>query len=329
MELMGCHLLTDEVGVMLEESAVVAHTLWVARALDRCYENGRAFALLTPASSRLTLGLSRFLETTGGRWFVSDGTGHYDGFTGESHEWDGANFRPTQQFGRGYLDLPEAGQSGVLFIAEAVHPARSSTQIGRVVETLCHQCTGDNPIGWGVLEPVSEPWNLAELTSQVRDESMPKAALVHAVGRRGEDAFTATMTVERTQSGVVERVHAQWPLAEPWGTHERLWFHDAMHEAGVRFASAYAVQRTQGLFRAPSMQSDGVPMSALLGPEVLRGRGVEATLQRLGVAARAVDRGRWQSVGVSYPSVVPGVPIAEAEHPSAMHRALVDWLADN
>lgn len=327
-DIVGCMLVTDKVGVQLDQSAVVAHTTWFARALQNCLELDRQLVLLTPSTSRLTVGLTRVMETSGAQWVVADaGNTHYNGFTGERLQWDGVEFAPTYELGQGYLDLVEPTQPGVLFVAEVVHPARTSTQLGHLVETLCLRTTGRTPLGWGVLEPVSEPWDPAALTAQVRDDSMPRIATVHVAGRRGLDAFTAVTTVERTRAGVVEHVVAQCPFEQSsaggWTMAERLEFGEAMHEAGVRFATAYAINRHHGLFRGPHFTPDGVPMAALLGPEVLVGRGVEATLARMGVVARPVDRGRWQSVGLAWPEhSATGAP-----DPVVQYHGLVDWLA--
>lgn len=95
-----------------------------------------------------------------------------------------------------------------------------------------------------------------------------------------------------------------------------------MHEAGARHAVAYSFARGSGLFRSPRFEGSGVPMAGLLGPEVLRERGAAQTLERLGELGHAVDRGRWQSVGVTYPAQ----PVAGASHPSEHWRELVDWL---
>lgn len=323
MDLMGCHVLTDEVGIQLDQSGVVAHTVWLARALDRCYSSGRQFVLLTPTTSRLTIGLTRVLELLGATWVVSDiGGTHYNGITGERLGWDGVRFNPTYEFGDSFLDIPDSPQPGVLFMAEMVHPARSSTQVGRLAEVLCRATTGGNPLGWGVLEPASEPWSMVDLTAQVRDGSMPRAGIVHVVGRAGTRPFSSVTTIERTSSGVVERVTATIPLDEPWGAQERQDFQEAMHEAGARHAVAYSFARGSGLFRSPRFEGSGVPMAGLLGPEVLRERGAAQTLERLGELGHAVDRGRWQSVGVTYPAQ----PVAGASHPSEHWRELVDWL---
>lgn len=308
MELTGCRVVTPTTGVMVDDSLVVAHTTWLARAVQRCLDGGRRFVLATPSSSMLTPGLVEVLRATGSQWAVRDGDGHYDGFTGEALVWTGDGFAPSMELAATFLHATPLARRGVVACAEVVHPARATTRVGLLVDVLCRFATGGGPAGWGVVEPASEPWDQDALTDHVRG-AMPLDVWFHAVGAPGPAPFVAVTTVSRRPEGVVERTICQvdvGPVDEPpAGTAPRRWddadllaFQDLMAATGVRYGTAVEVEGGLGLMRSPRVQRGVRPLATLLGAELARLHGVQVLLDGVPGRARQLHHAGWSCVGV-------------------------------
>lgn len=321
MELIGCALVTDSTGVMLDQSAVVAHSQWIARALEGCLATDRHFTLLTPTTSRITLGLSTIMAETGSRWVVSDdGQQHHDGVSGDRLVWDGQDFEFTMELGDAFLRFDQPTQGGTFLYGEAIHPPRALGSLGSLTAGLCRFTTGEDPVGWGVLEPASEPWDASEFSAHAL-AGLPRRSVLHVVGRDQSVPFTAAVTIDATPDGIRERVQATWPEDDVWGEVQRREFQDRMLGEGANFAVAYRIERGSGLFRAPRVQGITTPMSAFIGPRLLTARGADAVQARMGDLARPLRRGPWQSVGVTYRD-----DAGERPHPVQDHAELIVWL---
>lgn len=336
MELTGCSVVTDTTAVLRDDNAVVAHTTWLARTLQRCTESGRHLTLLTPPTSELTLGLVQVLERTGSHWVVQDGEDFYSGLTGEAVVWTGEAFAPTMELREAFLQSPPLTHRGLLCSAEVVHPARSATRVGVLADALCRFGTGSAPSGWGVVEPCSQPWDLDALTNHVK-QAMPLTVWVHSMGGGPGAWFTGFTSVERRTEGVVERLVCQFDLGpldgadEPtagqaaprprnWDGRDLLAFQELAADLQVRFAALVGIEGGYGLFRAPRVQRLARPLSSLFGPELARLRGADALLERVGPAGRRLTQGGWDSIGVLHDES------NATAHPLLQFAQLVDWL---
>jgi hypothetical protein len=200
----GVDVFTDQAAVVLQERPIVALSSWLADTIATANRTSRLVQLVTPADSRLTLPLEEALRAVGGRWVVRDEQSlrYFDGLRGESLAWSGAAFLPTG--GNGPVDAaaPSEVTGGTVRIdVTVIHPATEELQIGRLAELCLSTLTGHGPTGWGTAEPVTQPWNRAELTAYCRQRA-PAPSILVLVG----SGAIGMLRVSRRPSGVVERL---------------------------------------------------------------------------------------------------------------------------
>ncbi|MBG0738398.1 hypothetical protein IV500_03000 [Paeniglutamicibacter antarcticus] len=133
--------------------------------------------------------------------------------------------------------------------ASTLHPASVTARIGDLAEQVFRELTGSSPAGWGVHEPVSEPWDVAAVTGYCYAGAPAPAALV-VVGnaRPGTNVPTiATLTVERTATGVHESLELLAETTDPLSSAELESF-----AAGGDRALTLAGPRARLLETAPS-----------------------------------------------------------------------------
>ncbi|RSN53979.1 DUF6177 family protein [Actinomadura sp. WAC 06369] len=248
-------LLTERVGVVMQNRPVVSMSSWTAEAVRACSAEGKGLQVVTPAHSRLTLPLRLALHGPDCRWVVTgpDG-GFFDGLSGAGLAWDGERFAPTGTRRRG-------GGDGSFLVVNAVvrHTAYDTLMLGVAAQTLC-ESLGGPPVGWGTSEPAANPWDVEALTELCRGRAPGGTWLVFA----GEEPVVGTMTVTRTDGGVQESITVgARDGADARGAAERL-------AAGFSLVSVVA-QRVPGrddLTVGAAECGPPVPVGLGLGPEV-------------------------------------------------------------
>jgi hypothetical protein len=159
---------------------------------------GRQVALVTPPATRITVPLEAALARGPHRWVVR-GAPFTDGLTGAPVRWDGGAFADA---GPAPAPVP-VGAGGALRIdVTALHPADALTDVGGLAEGATAVLLGGPPTGWGVAEPVSQPWTRRDATRFCRDRAPRSSTLVVVAGLRA----VGLLTVRLTAAGVHERL---------------------------------------------------------------------------------------------------------------------------
>ncbi|MFI0482176.1 DUF6177 family protein [Actinomadura sp. 9N215] len=266
-------VMSERVGVVMQNRPVVSLSSWMAEAIRACAEDGKGLQVVTPVHSRLTLPLRLALTGPDCRWVVTDPAGgYYDGFSGTRLAWDGAAFSPDG----GMADaFKEAGPDGTQFVINATvrHTAYDTLAVGVVAQVICEELGGGPPAGWGTSEPAGITWNVERLTTLCRDRA-PQPTWLVFVG----DGVVGTMTVTRTTSGVQETVTAGVGReADARALAERL-------DAGFSLVSMLA-QKIPGrpdLTVEPRWSGPPVPVGMAVGPEA-----------QAEIGARVLGRAEW------------------------------------
>ncbi|OLT36702.1 hypothetical protein BJF79_30915 [Actinomadura sp. CNU-125] len=249
-------LLTERVGVVMQNRPVVSMSSWMAEAVRVCSESGRGLQVVTPPHSRLTLPLRLALNGPECRWVVTDpGGGFFDGSSGAVLDWDG------ERFVANGVQRESARTDGSFLVVNAIvrHTAYDALTLGVAAQTLC-ESLGGPPVGWGTSEPAANPWDVESLTRVCRDRAPRGTWLVFAA----DGPVVGTMTVTRTDGGVQESITVGTANeADPRSAAERL-------AAGFSLVSVVA-QRVPGrndLTVAPENCGPPLPVGFGLGPEV-------------------------------------------------------------
>ncbi|GAA4229869.1 hypothetical protein GCM10022254_23300 [Actinomadura meridiana] len=256
---MTVDVMSERVGVVMQNRPVVSLSSWVAEAIRVCAEADKGLQVVTPVHSRLTLPLRLALTGPDCRWVVTDPAGgYYDGISGVKLAWDGSLFAPTE--GGTAEAFKEAGADGTQVFVDATvrHTAYEALNVGVVAQTMCEELGSGPPSGWGTAEPAGIVWSTERLTGVCRERA-PRPTWLVFVG----DGVVGTMTVRRTESGVQETVTAGVGReADVRGLVERL-------DAGFSLVSVLA-QRVPGrddLTVEPRWSGMPVPVGMAIGPE--------------------------------------------------------------
>jgi hypothetical protein len=179
--------------------------------------DGAIFVLLTAAHSRLTLAVTGLLAERDVRWILKIGESYVDAATGVLLSMTPARPNPKDEpvIAPPYPieDTPQ-----LLLSATVQHRASPQLRLGEQLAEVCQAMVGSPPLGWGHLEPISQPWATAALTEDARRE-LPKPTRFFVLGQPGH-GFLATDTVSRTTRGVDEDIVAL--VAAPTDLNARL-----------------------------------------------------------------------------------------------------------
>jgi hypothetical protein len=259
---------TPEAVVVEQDRRVVPLSGWLADAAVTAVRGGRVLQVLTPARSRITYPLELLITDGHAEWVVRDGVEQFrDGITGAPLRWNGARFVAT-----GNAAPPVAPQSGSLEVQiTALHQASDALQLGLSSEAAMHALVGDPPSGWGVAEPVTEPWSPRELTRHCHERS-PEPTTVVIVG--GEGAAVGSLEVTRVDTGVRERLRLAGPASTAVG-----------QEAIEDLAAAVAGKTRSMIVASHPGRLDGLrwstptlpalPYGILIGHQAVQQRGIE------------------------------------------------------
>lgn len=208
------HPLIDEVTphvVRIDSRAVVVRlSPPLAELLARPALGGRRFVLVTPDTSRLTIGLRAALVAAGGVWAVTTPTGFRDGITGverasiddaveapvapPGQEADGS--QPAAPWEQAVADTTQLSIDVALLHAEA-----HDTVLGGALEALADAVSGTKPLVWGRTEPLDHVWDRWVLTQDARHRApVPSRILVEG------DRLSAAVTARVSDDGIEETI---------------------------------------------------------------------------------------------------------------------------
>lgn len=168
------------------------------------------------------------------------------------------------------FDVPPGSGSLEVQIS-TLHPAGDHVELGLGTESAMRALIGGPPAGWGVAEPAGQPWSRRAVTAHCRSRSPMSTALV-VVGGRSRLTTTGVLRVERTDTGVLERIRLAGPASADVGPEavEAL----AAEVAGTARSMLVAVHPARAGGTLPSGPSlPALPYGVLLGSRVVAERG--------------------------------------------------------
>lgn len=279
---------TVEALIAEQDRSVVPLTGWLADAAAEAVATGRTLQVLTPAYSRITFPLELMLRDSGGQWILREGPEQFrDALSGVRVRWNGARFATDLKAALPELDVPAPGSGDLELQVTTMHPPSSSLRLGASAEATVRAITGSDPAGWGVSEPVTQPWSPREITALCRDRA-PTSTQVVVLG----NGVLGQILVERTEHAVQEQVHLSGPPAGVVDAEaiEAL----ATQLAGNVHSLSVATHpgRHDGL-RAGKPTPPALPYAILIGRSVVAERGV-AHAERVPVTQyRILDGACW------------------------------------
>jgi hypothetical protein len=260
---------TSEALIVEQDRTVVPLSTWVADAAVQAAATGRVLQLLTPAHSRITYPLELLLRDAGAQWVLREGPEQFrDGLTGFRLRWNAQRFTTD-------LDVPppaphkaQPGSGDLEVQVSALHPEDESAPLGASTETVVRTLTGSPPAGWGIGEPVTQPWSPRELTAHCHERAPAPTRLV-VVG----PAIVGQLRVQQVDTGVLERVRLSGPPAAVVG--QELVEALATQLADTVRSMIVAAQpgRLHGL-RSGCPAPPALPYGILLGHQVVADRGL-------------------------------------------------------
>lgn len=259
--------------------------------------SSRVFQVVTPGYSRLTYPLELTMTDGLGQWVVRDldGNGFRDGLTGVTLRYDGARFVGDPDAGviLPRTDLPLHVGSVALHI-ETLHQPSEALELGATTAAAWRALTGSDPLGWGMAEPVSQPWSRRELTSMARSRAPEPTSMV-AVGGEPDRLALGMLTVERVSTGVLERLRCSGPAAGAVDQQDIEALVDQLAGTARSMLLAVHQHRADGLRDSvPSMPP--LPYGLLLGHQVVTRSGVDHALAAPAPRVRLAGHGRRQAV---------------------------------
>lgn len=313
-------LRTNRVAVVMQDRPVVPLTNWIADVIRVCAENNKGLQLVTPHTSRLTTALDGALSGPDTRWVVNGPGGHYDGRTGRPLAWNGEAFTPMNPLALGpaYTSGPPAPAWHHTIALQIRHQATAELRVGGALEQLATTVTGHPPTGWGVAEPVAQPWDIDQYTDLCRQRA-PRRTWLCAVG----DSMLATTVVSRTAGHVLETIRCTVTGPDPLPAAV---FADPMREIATAYDIRHAlIQQCPGEAdptRAPQWTGLSTPLAMLVGVEATAGRESSELLSIGEVTHTRIEDSLWYELATEAED--PAVPWTRLE--SVMSHLTVPWL---
>jgi hypothetical protein len=261
---------TAQALVVEQARAVVPLSSWLATAAVDAHRAALVLQLVTPADAVLTHPLELLLREGGGQWVARDGDGFRDGFTGAPLAWDGERFVPAD----GPVPDPVLdGRGGLEVQITTLHDVAGSPELGAGADAAVRALTGAPPTGWGVTEPVTEPWSPAEITALCRARAPEPTSLVVLGGGPGRRAV-GRLRAARVREGVLEEVRLAGPTVAAVG--EAAVEELVAELAGTVRSAVLAEHPVRIDGQRPARPSPpALPLGVLVGHPVLVERGVD------------------------------------------------------
>jgi hypothetical protein len=286
----GIDVRTDKVVVIMQDRPVVGMSAWLVDALAAAEAADLDLQLVTPATTRLTFAVRTLLfHGRNSRWVVNepDGDGAYDGLGGSRLAWDGQMFAPVAAGGDEdkvdmsptFVDVDLELPHQLWITARVRYQALETTVVGRAAERLFTDLTGVAPAGWGTGEPVTQPWNVDQLTAYCRRRA-PKPTWLAVVGGPGGLTATGSVEIHRRPSGLEEIV--TMAVATPSGLPSV----SSVQEVADSLANSstllsFFAQGARGSTDTnaiPHWVGVPAPMALAIGSEALQANGIERAM---------------------------------------------------
>jgi len=205
------HPLVDAAGPGWVATETGPGLVWASGArtdlLARAVRERSRVVMVSPVESRLTESMRDLLTSLGGLWVVRDHTGRLtETRTGRLIDDLEAALHPPDAAAVADWFVPSGPPQAVqLIVSWSIrHRAEAATVIGPSLDTFLAKL-GLGPVtGWGVHEPVTEPWDPVAMTKYAR-ERMPESTRITITGS-GDHPVALTLLVQRTDHGVEELV---------------------------------------------------------------------------------------------------------------------------
>jgi hypothetical protein len=279
---------TVEALIAEQDRSVVPLTGWLADAAAEAVATERTLQVLTPAYSRITFPLELMLRDSGGQWILREGPERFrDALSGVQVRWNGARFATDLNAALPELDVPAPGSGDLELQVTTMHPPSASLQLGASTETAVRAITGSDPAGWGVSEPVTQPWSPREITALCRDRA-PTSTQVVVLG----NGVLGQLLVERTEDAVRERVHLSGPQAGVVDAEVIEALAEQLAGSARSLIVAAHPGRHDGL-RAGKPSVPALPYAILIGRSVVAERGIAHAEQVPITQYRILDGACW------------------------------------
>lgn len=289
-------LVTDRRAIVLSQRPVVGLSTWLTDAVSRFTPANRIVTLVTGPDARLTLPVRTLVAKGVMQWVVQTADRRfYDGLLGTVLDYDDVDFvaDAAQQRAAAFAEAEAPDRLQLLVSLTVEHRATVHAQLGGAVETITRAVTGAPPHGWGLHEPVSEPWNRAELTALAR-RRMPDETQLTVAG----EGLIGVLTAQRTDRGVEEHLVAlvdagalDRPLEEVREVSKRALVETAEQET-IGFAWTHLRPGRADLTETARVRAMPMPVTLLIGPRAVRGLGRDRLLAAPLPTPLAVGRSR-------------------------------------
>lgn len=199
---------TPEALVVEQDRSVVPLSTWVADAAVEAAATKRVLQVLTPAHSRITYPLELLLRDAG-QWVVREDRERFrDGLNGFQLRWSGVRFVTDLDAQPPDPPDPRPGSGDLELQVSTLHAATESLELGVSTAAVFQALTGTAPAGFGVAEPVTQPWSPREVTAFCRDRAPSPSQLVVTGG-----GVLGQLQVSRVDTGVHEQIRVSGPAA--------------------------------------------------------------------------------------------------------------------
>ncbi len=204
--------ISERVALVESRAAVLRLSAPLADVLGRPLAHGRTLVLLTPESSRLTIGLRSALVAAHAVWAVTTPTGFRDGITGIHHATldeaaaaagampdEPARSAGESDEGDGHAATDVTSQLSV--DVTILHRDGADALLGGALEAIALAIGGYRPLAWGATEPLEKGWDRWVLTQEARHRA-PDPTRIIVEG----DHVSAAVTARVTPRGIEETV---------------------------------------------------------------------------------------------------------------------------
>ncbi len=276
-------VLTDKVAVVIQDRPVIAMTAWLSDAFRGAANAGLGLQIVSPAGATLSPAVGNALPGRPSRWVVQDDQdGYYDGRSGAVLRWQDGMFAPVAALdatdgdprtpvAASFQDVTDTGDRQLALTFRTIHPADEHLVLGRALESVWRELTGEPPAGWGTAEPANLPWSPRQLTDVAFDRA-PEPTWFVVVGSPGRPGL-ATVRVTRTKAGVEKEV----TLAFGYGHDEKPPL-NALPRVAEVLATRHRLQSMlvqlrkarRDLAVPPRFEGPGVPVAFVLGADEVR-----------------------------------------------------------
>lgn len=279
---------TDRWLVYDTTTALVALTEPVRVFLEVAATDGLRPVLVTHPEARLSPFAASVLAEAGGSWVVRADDGAYEATTGQPLGSFADLWRPPTGQHPHHATRQPPGHVQIAYDLYTTQRADHNTQVGRTAQSMTRALGGTGLDLWGTAEPLSDPFDTAQVTAFARTR-MPRTPALLATG---PDTSHAQVWVGRTHHGLLERttggVMAPTQPPEPPGSDPALRTDELVQTAAdalatiaeqenVTVALTWATVRNGDATTPAAPRAADRPLAVLIGPRAVHDLGADLT----------------------------------------------------